>query len=231
MDERKLVRTALVVDDDQRLAELIRRCLEEEGALVDVVHDGVAALARLLARPHDVCIVDGMLPELDGLEVIRRARDSAVTTPFLMLTARDSVDDRVRGLQVGADDYLVKPFAFAELLARVAALVRRSRRMDKPQVAVHGLDLDARERTVRRDGVQVALTEKQFGLLELLVDHVGETVTREMILEHVFHTRFDPGTNVVDVHIRNLRQRIDRSDPSLIETVRGLGYRMRRVDP
>ncbi len=220
----------LVVEDDRRLGAVLERALSEEGFVVEVVVDGAVGLQRLLEARFDVCIVDGMLPGLDGLDVVRGAHAADVAVPVLLLTARDSVADRVQGLDAGADDYLGKPFAFSELVARLRALLRRTRPATAARPGLlqwSDIELDVDRHEVRRGGGAVALSSKQFAMLELLMRLRGDVASRGTLLEQVFGYRFDPGTNIVDVHISHLRQRLDRAgERSTIETVRGVGYRM-----
>jgi DNA-binding response OmpR family regulator len=219
----------LLVEDDPKLSRMIARGLGEEGYEVVLAADGETGLQRLLAGGIDACILDVLLPGVDGFAVLEQARAGGAATPILMLTALDAVPDRVRGLNLGADDYLVKPFAFAELLARLSALLRRGP-LPRGRVLRQGpLVLDTTAHRLTVDGAEVALSQRQFALLELLLRRQGEVVSRAVILEEVFGYGFDPGTNVVDVHVANLRQRIDRpGHPSRIETIRGVGYRLRR---
>jgi heavy metal response regulator len=221
----------LVVEDDQRIAEFIRKGLEEEGHAVDLAHDGNEALEWPAVVDFDAIVLDVMLPGRDGIEVCRTLRSRGVRTPILMLTARDTVEDRVAGLDSGADDYLVKPFAFAELLARLRALLRREPVLLGTTLRVADLTLDTATRQVSRAGQPVTLTNKEYALLEYLMRHPNQVLTRTMIAEHVWNFDFDTGTNVIDVHIRYLRRKID--DPhelKLIQTVRGAGYRI-SADP
>jgi len=217
----------LLVEDDAKVARMLTRGLSEEGFGVELARDGQVGLERLQSEPYDVCILDVMLPRLDGFQVLAEARRGQVKTPVLVLTARDAVRDRVRGLDGGADDYLVKPFAFAELLARLRALLRRHGDKRPQPLRCRDLELDPVRHRATRGGALLALSAKQFALLEFLLRHRGEVVSRSMILDQVFGYGFDPGTNLVDVHVANLRQKIDRlGEPSVIETVRGVGYRM-----
>lgn len=221
----------LVVEDDQRIAEFIRKGLEEEGHAVDLAHDGDEALEWPAIVDFDAIVLDVMLPRRDGVEVCRTLRSRGVRTPILMLTARDTIEDRVAGLDSGADDYLVKPFAFAELLARLRALLRREPVLLGTTLHVDDLTLDTATRQVSRAGQPVTLTNKEYALLEYLMRHPNQVLTRTMIAEHVWNFDFDTGTNVIDVHIRYLRRKID--DPhelKLIQTVRGAGYRI-SADP
>ncbi|MEX2314545.1 MAG: response regulator transcription factor [Thermomicrobiales bacterium] len=221
----------LVVEDDPRILEFIRKGLEEEGHAVDVARDGDEALDWPAVVDFDAIVLDIMLPGRDGIEVCRDLRTRGVRTPILMLTARDTVEDRVAGLDSGADDYLVKPFAFAELLARLRALLRREPALLGTTLDVADLSLDTVTRQVSRAGRPVTLTNKEHALLEYLMRHPNQVLTRTMIAEHVWNFDFDTGTNVIDVHIRYLRRKID--DPhelKLIQTVRGAGYRI-SADP
>jgi DNA-binding response OmpR family regulator len=217
---------ALIVEDDRAIAEFVERGLREAGFAVDLASDGAAGLELALAEPYDVAIVDLMLPGRDGLSMIDGLRRRGRTTPVLILSARRSVDDRVRGLQSGGDDYLTKPFAFAELLARVQALVRRATRAPEPTTLTHGdLTLDLLSRKVTRGAAPIELRPREFALLEYLMRHAGTVVSKTMILSHVWDYSFDPQTNVVDVLVSRLREKIDRPfDRKLLRTVRGVGY-------
>ncbi len=215
----------LLVEDDALLARVIRRGLVEEGLQVELAADGPTGLAQLTGGAFDVCVLDVMLPGLDGFRVAEQARAAGVRTPILMLTARDAVADRVEGLRRGADDYLVKPFAFAELLARLEALTRRAAPHEQ-KLRAGDLEVDPGACRVSVGKRQVALSHKQLALLEFLLRHRGQVVTRAMVLDEVFGYSFEPGTNIVDVHIGHLRQKIDvPGRPSRITTVRGVGYR------
>ncbi len=200
--------------------------LEEEGYQVENAADGQTGLRRLLAGAFDLCVLDVLLPGLDGFSVIDRARKQRMKTPILILTARDGVPDRVRGLNLGADDYLVKPFAFAELLARLQALSRRGT-VQRGVLVCGDLRLDPDGHRAWRGDKELELSHRQFLLLEYLLRHQGQVVTRAMILKEIWGYDFNTGTNIVDVHMANLRQRVDASgSPSLIQTVRGVGYRI-----
>ena len=220
---------ALLVEDDATIAEFVERGLREAGFAVDRAADGEAGLESAIAQPSDVAIVDVMLPKRDGLSLIDELRRRGVLTPVLILSARRSVDDRVRGLQAGGDDYLTKPFAFAELLARVQALVRRSTRAPEPTtLTVEDLVLDLLSRRVTRGGTPIDLRPREFALLEYLMRNAGRVVSKTMILSHVWDYNFDPQTNIVDVLVSRLRERIDKPFPKkLLQTVRGVGYVLR----
>jgi len=219
----------LLVEDDTTIAEFVARGLREAGFAVDHEADGEAGLAAAATSSYDVAIVDLMLPKRDGLSLIEELRRRGVATPVLILSARRSVDDRVRGLQAGGDDYLTKPFAFAELLARVQALVRRATRAPEPTtLTVEDLVLDLLSRRVTRGGKAIDLRPREFTLLEYLLRNVGRVVSKTMILSHVWEYNFDPQTNIVDVLVSRLREKIDRPfDKKLLHTVRGVGYVLR----
>ena len=216
----------LVVEDERRLAQVIRRVLDEEGHTVDVAYDGEEGLAMAMDGSHDVIVLDILLPGMDGLEVCRALRANRVDTPVLLLTALDAVEDRVRGLDAGADDYLPKPFAFQELLARLRALGRRRVQAREPdQLQTADLALDLRRRRAERAGKTIDLSPKEFALLEFLMRNEGRVVTRTQILDHVWGYDYSPDSNLVDVYVTYLRRKIDRGyDRNLIRTVRGAGY-------
>lgn len=217
----------LVVEDEADIADFVRRGLTEAGHAVDLATDGADALDCAAATPFDLVVLDVMLPRMDGLAVCRTLRERGATVPVLMLTARDAVADRVRGLDAGADDYLVKPFAFRELAARVRALLRRPAAGGAPTLNVGDLCLDPRERSCARAGTPVDLTAKEYAILELLARHPGQVFSRDAIAERVWDYAFVPGSNVIDVHVRNLRRKVDAPfGVPLIETVRGAGYRL-----
>ncbi len=217
---------ALLVEDDSRIAEFVANGLREAGFVVDRAAEGETGLDLATFGKHDVAIVDLMLPRLDGLELIQRMRQRGVLTPVLILSARHSVDDRVNGLTAGGDDYLTKPFAFPELLARVNALIRRATQAPvATQLTVGDLHLDLVARTATREGRVIELRPREFTLLEYLMRHAGRVVSKTMILSHVWDYSFDPGTNVVDVLVFRLREKVDRGfESKLIHTVRGVGY-------
>ncbi len=217
----------LVVEDEQKIADFIRKGLTERGYAVDVAYDGEEALDWPAVADFDVIVLDVMLPVRDGIEVCRVLRGRGVRTPIVMLTAKDAVEDRVRGLDSGADDYLVKPFAFAELLARLRAVTRRQPAVLGSLLQLDDLVLDTATRKVSRAGTDMELTTKEYAILEYLMRHPNQVLTRTMIAEHVWNYDFDNASNVIDVHIRNLRRKIDDSFPArLIQTVRGAGYRI-----
>jgi len=217
------------VEDDATIAEFVVRGLREAGYAVDHRADGAAGLEAAVASPYDVAIVDVMLPKRDGLSLIEELRGRGVATPVLILSARRSVDDRVRGLQTGGDDYLTKPFAFSELLARVQALVRRATRAPEPTtLTVDDVALDLLSRRVSRAGAPIDLRPREFALLEYLMRNAGRVVSKTMILSHVWEYNFDPQTNIVDVLVSRLREKIDRPfEKKLLHTVRGVGYVLR----
>ncbi|UCC13669.1 MAG: response regulator transcription factor [Gammaproteobacteria bacterium] len=219
----------LVIEDDQEVAKYICKGLREAGHTSDHAADGKDGLFMAASEPYDVMIVDRMLPGLDGLSIIRTLRASDNRTPALILSALGEVDDRVAGLQAGGDDYLVKPFAFSELSARLEALVRRSapEESQSTTLTVEDLELDLLTRVVRRGGQVIEVKPTELRLLEYLMRHQGQVVTRTMLLEGVWDYHFDPQTNVIDVHISRLRSKIDKGfDRPLLHTVRGAGYRL-----
>jgi DNA-binding response OmpR family regulator len=216
----------LVVEDERRLSQLIRRVLEEEGHTVDTAYDGEEALTMALDASHDVVVLDILLPAMDGISVCKELRNQKVDTPVILLTALDGVDDRVRGLDAGADDYLPKPFAFQELLARIRALGRRKVQAREPgELRAHDLVLDLRRRRAQRDGRAIDLSPKEFSLLEYLMRNEGRVVTRTQILDHLWGYDYDSESNLVDVYVAYLRRKVDKGHKrSLIRTVRGVGY-------
>ena len=219
----------LIIEDDKEASAYLGKGLRELGHAVDQASDGKNGLFLAMSEPYDIMIVDRMLPKLDGLSIIQTLRAANNNTPVLILSALGEVDDRVKGLKAGGDDYLVKPYAFSELQARIEALSRR-RQADVPvtKLQVEDLEMDLLARTVKRGAQEIDLQPREFRLLEYLMRHAGQVVTRTMLLEHVWDYHFDPQTNVIDVHISRLRQKIDRSfDRSLLHTVRGAGYMLR----
>lgn len=219
----------LVIEDDKTTSAYIRNGMAELGHVVDIAENGRDGLFLAAGEPYDVMIVDRMLPGLDGLGIIKTIRAAGVRTPVLFLTALSGIDDRVDGFQAGGDDYLVKPFAFAELVARIQALARRPPMNDLQTVLkVADLEMDLLKRKVSRAGKEIDLQPREFRLLEFLMQNAGRLVTRTMLLEHVWEYHFDPRTNIVETHVSRLRSKVDRDfDKELIETVRGSGYLIR----
>ena len=214
----------LVVEDEQRIADFVKRGLESAGYAVDTASDGRSAIDMVHATDYDLIILDMMLPDIDGLKVLERIRNRKTSPPVLILSARGSVDDRVKGLELGADDYLVKPFAFVELLARVRVLLRRGAPMPE-RLQIGDLVLDCIRRRVTRGGEAIELAPKEFSILEYLMRNRGRPLSRTMIVEHVWDMDYDGLTNIVDVYIRHLRSKIDDKWPTkLLHTVRGIGY-------
>ena len=222
----------LIVEDDQETAAYLKRALGEAGHAVDVAHRGRDGLLLAAGERYDVMILDRMLPQIDGLAILRTIRASGVQTPVLLLTALGGIDDRVEGLEAGGDDYLVKPFALAELLARVNALGRRPPPQDiQTTLQVADLKMDLLRRTVTRGDKRIDLQPREFQLLEYLIRHAGRVVTRTMLLEAVWDFHFDPKTNIVETHISRLRAKVDRGRQcELIHTLRGAGYALREPD-
>jgi two-component system, OmpR family, response regulator len=221
----------LVVEDDAKIAAFITIGLKQAGFVVDQVADGAAGLALALTEPYAVGVIDLMLPQLDGLGLIEEVRRRQVNTPMLILSAKRSVDDRVKGLQTGGDDYLTKPFAFAELLARVQALIRRASGVTEPtRLKVGDLTLDLLTREVTRAGERLELQPREFALLEYLMRNAGRVISKTLILSHVWDYHFDPQTNVVDVLVSRLRSKVDKDhSKKYIQTLRGVGYVLRSV--
>ncbi len=222
----------LLVEDDEKIASFINKGLKAAGYAVDQVADGEKGLQMALAEPYDTAIIDIMLPKLDGLSLIQRMRKEKIRTPVLTLSAKGSVEDRVKGLQAGSDDYLAKPFAFSELLARVQALIRRASGLSEPtRLSVSDLSLNLLTREVMRGGKSIDLQPLEFSLLEYLMRNAGRVVSKTMIMEHVWNYNFDPQTNVVEARISRLRDKIDRDySKTLIHTVRGVGYVLKETD-
>jgi heavy metal response regulator len=222
----------LVVEDDQDLGEFIQKGLREERYAVDLATNGEEAFEFAESNPYDLFIVDVMLPKMDGLTLCRRLRTGGHATPILLLTARDSVEDKVSGFDAGADHYLTKPFAFVELLARVRALLRRGGPQQVSRLKVCDLELDPASRRVWRGGMEIILTNKEYALLEFLLRNKNRVLTRTAIIQHVWDLNYDPMTNIVDAHIRALRAKMDRDfSPALITTVRGAGYMLAEPEP
>ncbi len=219
----------LVVEDDTKIASFLKKGLREAGFSVDVCHDGLEGLSLALTEPYKAAVVDIMLPELDGLSLIEKIRARGIEIPVLILSARQSVDDRIEGLQRGGDDYMIKPFSFNELLARIQALLRRGQKSSEPATLTFDeLQLDPLKRQVKRQGKTIELPAKEYALLELLMRSPGRVLSKTSILERIYDYSFDPQTNVVDVLVCRLRNRIDKEYRNkLIHTVRGMGYVLR----
>jgi two-component system, OmpR family, response regulator len=219
----------LIVEDDKKIASFVTRGLKEAGFAVDHAEDGRNGLDLALSGTYDAIVMDLMLPKLDGLSIIERMRQTRILTPVIVLSAKRSVDDRIKGLQHGGDDYLTKPFSFSELLARVHALIRRATHEAEPTRLIGGeLSLDLLTREVTRSGKKIDLQPREFSLLEYLMRNIGRVVSKTMIIEHVWGYDFDPQTNVVDVLVSRLRNKLDREfDKKLIHTHRGVGYALK----
>ena len=217
----------LLVEDDARLSDVLIRGLREQGYAVDPARDGRAALEQLSLNTYDAVILDVMIPAPDGFEVCRQMRSAKLSTPVLMLTARDAVDDRIAGLDCGADDYLVKPFAFTELLARIRALLRRTPMTSAPTLQAGDLSIDTASHRVFSGEEEVPLTSKEYALLEYFVRNVGRVVSRAEIAEHVWDENFDPFSNLIEVYVNRLRRKVDRNEPHRIITRRNEGYMLR----
>jgi DNA-binding response OmpR family regulator len=221
----------LLIEDHRPLARALRRGLEEEGFAVDAAYDGEEADFKARTAEYDAVILDLMLPKIDGLTLLQNWRRDGLKTHVLVLTARGAIEDKVRGLDLGADDYLTKPFELEELLARLRALIRRGHQVKDPVLRVHDLEIDTAARTVKRDGKMIHLTPREYALLEFLAFHRGKVVTRTMIWEHLYDEEDENTSNVVDVYIRYLRNKIDKGfDPPLIQTRWGEGYLLRNEE-
>ncbi|HEY4647768.1 MAG TPA: response regulator transcription factor [Gemmatimonadales bacterium] len=215
----------LVVEDDRTVGQYVKRGLEEQRYQADLVEDGMEGLRLASGGRYDLIVLDLRLPEMNGLEVLRTLRDRGNTTPILVLTAQDAVDFKVQALRAGADDYVTKPFAFEELLARVEALGRRPKEIRSPVLRVGELELDMETREVKRGGERIELTPKEYTVLEYLMRHAGRVMSRTLITEYAWDYHFDPGTNIVDVVINRLRKKVDSGHAQkLVHTVRGVGY-------
>ena len=218
----------LIVEDEKKVAGFIKQGLQEERYTVDVAYDGEEALLLAGMNSYDLIVLDIMLPKKDGMEVLKDLRAQGLSIPILILTAKDTLEDKVQGLDSGADDYITKPFAFAELLARIRALLRRGKPTNETSLTAADLMLDPATHKVQRAGKQIELTSKEYALLEYFLRNKGQVLTRTLINEHVWGYRFDTGTNIVDVYVNYLRSKIDRGfDKKLIHTVRGVGYVLR----
>jgi heavy metal response regulator len=215
----------LLVEDDKKVSSFIRRGLLEEGFAVDVSDDGRDAFHQILHEPYDVVVLDIVIPYMDGLELLGEIRKHGCSVPVLILSAKDDIEDRVRGLDAGADDYLVKPFGFAELTARLRALLRRHSDLGASVLRIGDLEIDLPARKVTRGTTRISLTPKEFSFLEYLARNRGDVITRTMISEHVWDQHFDAFTNIIDVYVRHLRAKVDEPfQTKLIHTVRGVGY-------
>ena len=220
----------LVIEDEKKVASFIKKGLEEEHYAVDIAEDGEAGLYMAEVNEYDLIVLDLMIPKIDGLEVLKRIRANKNNVPILILTARDSVEDRVKGLDGGCDDYLTKPFAFIEFLARLRALLRREKLEKEPFLRIADLTLSLVTHKVTRNGQEIELTSKEYALLEYLMRNPEKVLTRAMIAEHVWDYHFDSLTNVIDVYVNYLRKKIDRDyEPKLIHTIRGVGYTMKKA--
>lgn len=220
----------LLIEDEEQLAKVLAEGLKKKGYAIDTINDGMKGYTRISLHrdDYDVIILDLMLPGMDGLDICRQIRAEGITLPVLVLTGRSGEDQKVTLLQAGADDYLVKPFSFEELAARIQALLRRPKQVIPTTLRVLDIELNPSERTVRRDGEPITLTLKEFGLLEYFLRHPNQVINREDLVAHLWDFNYESFSNVVDVHIKNLRKKIDNDDgPSILETVRGIGYRLR----
>ncbi|MEE2987732.1 MAG: response regulator transcription factor [Nitrospinota bacterium] len=218
----------LVIEDEKKVASFVKKGLEEETYVVDVAYDGEEGLLLAQQGEYDLIILDLMLPVLDGLEVLSRLRAGKNDVPIILLTAKDSVEEKVTGLNKGADDYLTKPFAFSELMARIRVLLRRGKAETKTELQIDNLTLDLVSHKVKRNGEEIELTGKEYSLLEYFLRNQGKVLTRTMIAEHVWDYNFDTFTNVIDVYVNHLRKKIDKNYPKkLLHTLRGVGYIMR----
>lgn len=217
----------LIAEDDRKVAGFLKKGLQEENYAVDLCYDGEEAVFQAQVNEYDLVILDVMLPGKNGLAICREIRAEGILSPILMLTARDQLDDKVRGLHEGADDYMTKPFAFQELLARIKALLRRSQDYKTKTLTVGGLELDPVSRKVTRDGKTITLTGKEYALLEYLMRNRGRIITQSMIIDHVWDMNYDGLSNVVNVYINHLREKVDKGfDRKYIQTVRGVGYKI-----
>lgn len=224
MPEEKKMKI-LIVEDEQKTGDYLKQGLSEAGFVVDLVRDGLNGVHQALTDDYDLIVLDVMLPKLDGWQVLQRIKQGGKHMPVLFLTARDQIEDRVKGLELGADDYLVKPFAFSELLARVRTLLRRGKAMEPELFKVADLELNILRRKVTRAGKRIDLSAKEFSLLELLIRRQGEVLPRSLIASQVWDMNFDSDTNVIEVAMRRLRAKIDDDfEPKLIQTIRGMGY-------
>ncbi|MDP1595391.1 transcriptional activator protein CopR [mine drainage metagenome] len=222
----------LIVEDEQKTGDYLKQGLSEAGFVVDLVRDGLDGVHQALTDDYDIVVLDVMLPKLDGWQVLHKIRQAGKQMPVLFLTARDQIEDRVKGLELGADDYLVKPFAFSELLARIRTLLRRGKNNEPDRLQVADLELDLLRRRATRAGKRIDLTAKEFSLLELLLRRQGEALPRSLIASQVWDMNFDSDTNVIEVAMRRLRAKVDDNfEPKLIQTIRGMGYVLEVPEP
>ncbi|HEY9197962.1 MAG TPA: heavy metal response regulator transcription factor [Gammaproteobacteria bacterium] len=222
----------LIVEDESKTGDYLKQGLGEAGFIVDLVRDGLEGMQAALSEPYDLIVLDVMLPKLDGWQILQTLRSARRDMPVIFLTARDQVGDRVKGLELGADDYLIKPFSFSELLARVRTLLRRGKGTEPSVLTVADLELDLLKRRVQRAGTRIDLTAKEFTLLELLMRRQGEVLPRSLIASQVWDMNFDSDTNVIEVAVRRLRAKVDDNfTPKLIRTVRGMGYVLEVPEP
>ena len=222
----------LVVEDEKKVASFIKKGLEEEYYYVDVAYDGRAGLKLALSEDYDLMIFDIMLPYKDGVSLVKSVRNSSISAPILLLTAKITIDDKIEGLDSGADDYLTKPFAFEELLARIRALLRRKEKGKQVQLKVMDLLLDTQSHTVKRNNTEISLTPKEYSILEYLIRNKNKVVSRTILTEHVYDYHFDTDSNVIDVHINKLRNKIDKGfEKQILHTIRGVGYTVKDEYP
>lgn len=224
------MKNILLVEDEKKVSKFIKQGLEEEGFIVDTAFNGEEGYVKSQDSKFNLILLDVMLPKMDGFEVLEKIRENKIHTPVLMLTAKDTLSDKVTGLNLGADDYLTKPFAFEELLARIKSLLRRGE-IKSTQMKVADLELDTVRHKAKRNGIEIELTSREYALLEFFMRNKNKTVTRETISEKIWNINFDTGTNVIDVYVNHLRQKVDGTfDKKLIHTVRGAGYVMREEE-
>jgi len=216
----------LIVEDDRRIANVLKKGLSEEGYAIDLAYDGFEGQFLGESEDYDLIILDLMLPKVDGMTVCKNLRKKQIKTPIIILTAKTAIEDRVEGLNIGADDYLTKPFSFRELTARINALLRRSQETLPPTLKADNLELDPAKHVVTKAGKKIDLSAKEFAILEYLLRHKNQAVTRTMILEHVWDYNFDPASNIVDVFMNHLRKKVDSEGTSLIQTIHGVGFKL-----
>jgi len=224
------MKNILLIEDEKKVSKFIKQGLDEEGYFVDLAFNGEEGFQKALEPKYDLIILDVMLPKMDGFEVLEKLRQNNIMTPILMLTAKDTINDKVTGFNLGADDYLTKPFAFEELLARIKSLFRRGE-LKSTLLKVADLELDTVKHKAKRNGVEIELTAREYALLEFFMRNKNKTITRETISEKIWNINFDTGTNVIDVYVNHLRQKVDgKADKKLIHTVRCAGYVMKEDD-